>query len=239
MKLLPNFYQVAGPSLSHSFDAAAYLVRDSDGWYMVDCGTPEGFNQVVSNVKSLGIDPYKIHTILVTHGHYDHVGAGQLWKAQFGCRILIHELDRVQVECGDPELTSARLLYGANPTPVTVDGSLEEGDIFHVEGGSLKVLHTPGHTPGSVSFILSQSNSTVLIAGDTVWGGFHPKIHSDETKWRESLNKITAIHFDYYTFGHVGPQLLADADRRLKDAQKQFANYYNPWFRRFDEHYIY
>ena len=237
MKLLHNFYQVAGPCASHNFDATAYLLKDAKGYLLIDCGTVEGFSQVEANIRSLGIDPGQIHTILATHGHYDHVGAGHLWKQKYGTRLLIHPVDRDQVENADPELTSASLLYGIAPAPVSVDGLLEEGDIIPVEGGTIEVLHTPGHTMGSVCFHLMLDGYSILIAGDTVWGGFNEKIRSDEAKWKQSLEKITARHYDFYTFGHIGPQLLADADRRLLDAKKQFANYYNPWFKRFDEKY--
>lgn len=239
MKLLKNFYQVAGPSLSHGFDAAAYLVKDEKGYYMIDCGTPQGYAQIVENIRSLGIDPKEIHTILATHGHYDHVGAANLWRRDFGCRLLVHPVDQPQVEQGDSELTSASLLYGVEAEPTFVDGNLEDGVVFPVEGGTLEVMHTPGHTKGSVSLVMTRGEETVLIAGDTIWGGFSAKIGSDEALWRVSLARITARHYDYYTFGHIGPQLLADADTRLKEAQMQFANYYNPWFRRFDHHYRY
>ena len=239
MKLLHNFYQVAGPCASHHFDATAYLLKDAKGYLMIDCGTVEGFLQVEANIRSLGIDPNQIHTILATHGHYDHVGAGHLWKQKYGTRLLIHPVDRQQVETADPELTSASLLYGIDPAPISVDGLLEEGDIIPVEGGTLEVLHTPGHTLGSVCFHLMLAGYSILIAGDTIWGGFNEKIRSDEAQWKISLEKITARHYDFYTFGHIGPQLLADADKRLLDAKKQFANYYNPWFKRFDEKYIF
>lgn len=239
MKLLKHFYQVAGPSLSHDYDAAAYLVKDEAGYYLIDCGTPFGYAQIVANIHSLGIDPGKIHTILATHGHYDHVGAANLWRRDYGCRLLVHPIDRPQVEQGDGALTSAALLYGVEAEPTPVDGSLEDGDIFPVEGGVLEVMLTPGHTKGSVSFVMTRGEETVLIAGDTIWGGFSEKIGSDEEAWRDSLARITARHYDYYTFGHIGPQLLADADHRLREAQMQFANYYNPWFRRFDHHYRY
>ena len=47
------------------------------------------------------------------------------------------------------------------------------------------------------------------------------------------------MHFDFYTFGHVNAQLIADADRRLREAKMAFANYYNPWFKTFFEEYHY
>ena len=90
MKLMKNVYQVAGPSLSHPFDATAYLVADEKGFYMIDCGTPEGFERIQENIHSLALNPGDIHPILVTHRHYGPVGAGTLWKAQYGCNISIH-----------------------------------------------------------------------------------------------------------------------------------------------------
>lgn len=239
MKLLSNFYQVGGTALSHRYDASVYLLRDERGLLLVDCGTPEGYGQIRSNIADLGFDPSDVHTILATHGHYDHVGAAYLWKNDFGCRLLLDERDREAVETGDSAVTSAELLYGTAFTPVRVDGGLEEGEQFLVQGGSMEVLHTPGHTPGSVSFVLEMDGVCVLIAGDSVWGGFSEKIHSSESAWKESLEKITSRHFDFYTFGHIGPVLLSDADRRLREARGQFANYYNPWFKRFDTEYVY
>ena len=155
MKLLNNLYQVGGTSLSHGFDASAYLLKDARGYLLIDCGTPEGYAQIVQNIRSLGVNPGEIHTILATHGHYDHVGAANLWRRDFGCRLLVHPLDREQVEAGDSALTSASLLYGVEAEPTAVDGVLDTGDVFPVEGGSLEVLHTPGHTRGSVVFILT------------------------------------------------------------------------------------
>lgn len=76
MKLLTNIYQVGGPSLTHFFDAAVYLMKGKDGWFLIDCGTPEGYEQIKENVKKTGVDPAEIRFILGTHGHYDHVGGG-------------------------------------------------------------------------------------------------------------------------------------------------------------------
>lgn len=74
MKLLTNIYQIGGPSLTHFFDAAVYLMKGKDGWFLIDCGTPEGYEQIKENVKKTGVDPAEIRFILGTHGHYDHVG---------------------------------------------------------------------------------------------------------------------------------------------------------------------
>lgn len=239
MKLLHNIYQVGGPSLTHGFDAAAYLLKGKEGWFLIDCGTPEGYEQIKENVRRAGADPAQIGFILGTHGHYDHVGAAHLWKEEFGCRLFLHEKDIRQVEEGDSEMTSASLLYGTESVPCKVDGQIKEGDIWQGDELTVEAIYTPGHTMGSVSFAVEESGYRLLIAGDAVWGGFSEKIGSSESAWRESLDKLTARHFDFFTFGHVNPQLIADADSRLKEAKRAFANYYNPWFKTFFETYRY
>ena len=194
---------------------------------------------VKENIRKAGVEPSQIKFILGTHGHYDHVGAAHLWKEEFGCRLFLHALDREQVEAGNSVKTSAALLYGTQSVPCLVDELIAEGDAWEGEGFTVEALYTPGHTMGSVSFEVTAGDYRLLIAGDAVWGGFSEKIGSSEEAWRETLDKITSRHYDFYTFGHVNPQLIADADERLKEAKMAFGNYYNPWFKTFFETYRY
>ncbi len=240
MKLLPGIYQVGGPARSHSFDASAYLLTAGDALYMIDCGTPEGFGQITENIRFLGFDPARIRAVFATHGHYDHLGGAHLFREQFGTRLYVHPLDRRQVETGDAALTSASLLYGVQPAPIPVDGDLTEDFQLDVDAGSVTLLHTPGHTRGSCCFVLEHHiGMTLLIAGDTLHGGFSAQIGSDEQAWRGSLDKLCARHFDWLTFGHCPPSLLADADERICALRQAFANYYTPWFKDFYREYHY
>ena len=202
MKLLNNLYQVGGTSLSHGFDASAYLLKDARGYLLIDCGTPEGYAQIVQNIRSLGVNPGEIHTILATHGHYDHVGAANLWRRDFGCRLLVHPLDREQVEAGDSALTSASLLYGVEAEPTAVDGVLDTGDVFPVEGGSLEVLHTPGHTPGGVTYQIGDA----LFTGDTLFAHGYGRTDlpgGDFSALRRSLRRLLHLAGDFRVFpGH-------------------------------------
>ena len=239
MKLLNNFYQVAGPALTQSIDATAYLLNTEKGLYLIDCGTPKGYEDCLKNIRSLGYDPKEIKVIFGTHGHFDHVGAAALFKQDFGCKLYLNAMDKNQVETGDGIATTSDMLYGMEFPPCRVDELLKDGDMFDFGNIKMEVMHTPGHTLGSVCFVLYIENLTVLVAGDTIFGGFSQYIGSDEAKWRESLDKICARHFDYFVFGHMQACLLADADARLKDARASFANYYNPWFKNFKDSYQY
>ncbi|MDO4292521.1 MAG: MBL fold metallo-hydrolase [Eubacteriales bacterium] len=240
MKLMKHLYQVGGVGRSHFYDASAYLLEGEDGLHMIDCGTPEGMEQILSNIRSLGFDPADIRDIYATHGHYDHIGAAALWKQKFGCRLYVEQEDVRQVEEGDPVKTTASLLYGSSFLPCRVDAVLRDGQResfgFQI---SMEVLHTPGHTPGSVCFAMDMDGFSFLIAGDTFYGGFSPAIGSDEGRWKKSLDRVTARHFDGFTFGHMGPNVSCDADTRLAELKRQFGVYYNPWFKPMKEAFRY
>lgn len=240
MKLMNHLYMVAGVSLSHPFDAAAYLIEGETGLYLLDCGTPNGFTQIVENIRSLGFAPEEIRCIYGTHGHYDHVGAAALFRQKYSCCLMIHEEDAWQVESGDPVRTTGELLYG-NPFPAcNVYGYLKDGEQIKFGNRiSMSVIHTPGHTRGSVCFALDCDGYQFLVAGDTIWGGFSERIGSDAKQWMASLDKLTAMHFDGFSFGHVGANVIADADRRIMDAKRQFGVYYNPWFKVMKEDFRY
>ena len=232
MKLMGHLYQVGGVSLSHFYDATSYLIEGEDGLYLIDCGTPDGYEQIVGNIRSLGFDPADIRAVYGPHGHYDHVGAASLFAGDYGCRLYLHEADKEQVEKGDNVRTTAELLYGREFLPCKVDGTVRDGEkISFGNGISMEVLHTPGHTMGSVCYAMDVNGFSFLVAGDTLYGGYSDKIGSDETVWKESLEKLTSRHFDGFTFGHMGADVICDADARIAELKKQFATYYNPWFK--------
>lgn len=232
MKLMQHLYQVGGVGRSHYYDASVYLIEGENGLYLIDCGTPDGIEQILGNIRSLGFNPADIIGIFATHGHYDHIGAAAYLKKHFGCRLYMHEEDRKQVEEGDDIRTTASLLYGRSFTACSVDKLLSDGEMLDFGNNiRMEVLHTPGHTPGSICFSMDMNGFMYLIAGDTVYGGYSKLIGSDESRWKQSLEKITARHFDGFTFGHMGPNVQCDADTRLAELKKQFATYYNPWFK--------
>ncbi|MDU7028736.1 MBL fold metallo-hydrolase [Robinsoniella peoriensis] len=240
MKLMNHLYMVAGVSLSHSFDATAYLIEGDAGLYLLDCGTPDGFFRITENIRLLGFAPDDIRYIYGTHGHYYHVGAAAIFQQKYKCRVMIHEADAWQVETGDPILTTGELLYGNPFPPCIVNGYLKDGQQINFGNQiTMTVVHTPGHTRGSVCFALDCAGYQFLVAGDTIWGGFSEQIGSDAKLWMESLDKLTAMHFDGFSFGHVGANVIADADRRIMDAKRQFGVYYNPWFKPMKEEFRY
>lgn len=239
MKLLHRLYQVCAPSLTHQFDANAYLLDTDEGLYLIDCGTPKGYARCLQNIRALGYDPSSIKAIFGTHGHYDHVGSAYRFFEDFGTVLYLHGADRLQVESGDSQKTTASLLYGTEFTPCKVSHELTDKQVFDFHSHKLEIIHTPGHSPGSICISIHTHDLKVLIASDTLYGGFSPKIGSDEIAWKASLEKLAALHFDLMSFGHCSPGLLSDVSNRIDCAKRSFANYYVPWFKDFVQSYAY
>ena len=124
-----------------------------------------------------------VEAIVHTHTHIDHVGAtGGLQRAS-GARAQIHEADRFLY---DLLPVQAAMLGLPEPEKADLEGSLADGTTVTAGALELSVLHTPGHTPGSVSFFLKTGGGSWVLSGDTLfrrgigrtdlWGGDTPAI---------------------------------------------------------------
>ena len=120
-----------------------------------------------------------------------------------------------------------------------MDGLINDGDVLEIGNYRFTVIHTPGHSPGSVCFWTEINDLKLLIAGDTFWSGFHPRIGSNIDDWCRSLDRLLELDFDVMTFGHCPPMLVFDAKKRAREARQQFGVYFNPWFKPFHTSFRY
>jgi glyoxylase-like metal-dependent hydrolase (beta-lactamase superfamily II) len=104
--------------------------------------------------------------IVVTHAHIDHVGGAMKLKAATGAPILLNENDMALLQM--LEMQAAWVGMKA-PRAVAIDESVKDGDVVKVSGLEGTVLHTPGHTEGSVCLLFTPQKT--LIAGDTLFAG--------------------------------------------------------------------
>ena len=137
-----------------------------------------------------------IQAILLTHGHFDHVGAVRELAAQTDCRVYLNPKDLAM-----PPMLTAGPLYYTN--------SYGEGDQLDIAGISLQVLETPGHTPGSVCLITENN----LFSGDTLFCGSCGRTDlpcGDHRAMTESLKRLSALREDYNVYpGHGSNTTLA------------------------------
>ncbi len=166
------------------------------------------FDKIAAHLKSHEL---KLKAIVHTHAHFDHIGASEELHLQTKAPLLLHEGDRMLWE--NVEMQGKAFGF---PLKSIMDftGSLEDEMTLSLGTQSLKTLHTPGHTPGSCSFVLGD----LLIAGDTLfqgsigrtdlWGGDFEKIrHSIRDRLYRLDGDTTVIT------GH-GPTTTIGVERR-------------------------
>ncbi len=177
--------------------------------YMIDCGT-EGVaivdptyesevENTLANVEKCGRSRQDVRWVINTHCHTDHSWADRKFH-ELGAQIIIHQADADAIEKGT-QLT-AFLRYNLPEFPrCPVGHRLSDGEILRLGNKVLQVIHTPGHTPGSASFLLQGDGKNVLFSGDTVFYdgmlGWQANPYADNRAYLHSLEKLE--HFEIGT----------------------------------------
>lgn len=117
--------------------------------------------KILESVKEHDI---KVKYIVLTHGHWDHIGAVDRVKFHTGAQVLIHQLD---AECLSESNKNLGYMFGIVTTEIKPDKLLQDGDEINVGNTTFKVIHTPGHTPGGICL----ESEKILISGDTLFMG--------------------------------------------------------------------
>lgn len=173
-----------------------YFVSDENGeTAVIDPG--DEADRLLGLLQSGGLTP---RCILLTHGHFDHVGAAAALAERYHCPVYLHEADRA---------LPARLTGG--PLPQT--RALHEGDELAVGALRFRVLETPGHSAGSVSLLCGDA----LFSGDTIFaGGSWGRTDfpgGSETAIRDSLRRLAALPPQTRVFPGHGPETTIAAER--------------------------
>jgi glyoxylase-like metal-dependent hydrolase (beta-lactamase superfamily II) len=196
-------YAVGGPGLSQASDCCIYLVDAGSEIVLIDTGAGESVGRIEKNIRSLGLDPQSLGHVIVTHCHIDHIGGLSEIVKRFGPKVIAHELDRSGIEGEDDSLTAADM-YGVRYVPARVDILLKsEHEVLKLGDREFNFLHTPGHTPGSISVYIDTEDGRILF-GQDIHGPFYDSWGSDLGQWRESMEKLVALNADVLCEGHAG-----------------------------------
>ena len=183
------------------YQTNCYLLCEDSRCVIVDPGyEPE---TVLAFLKAKGLTA---EAILLTHGHFDHVGGVKAIAAELDCPVYLHK-----AELSMPPMMTAGTLYYTH--------TYDEGDTLSLAGLTIRVLHTPGHTPGSVCLICEN----VLISGDTLFAGSCGRTDLPCGNWttiRQSLQRLAALEEDYTVYPGHGESTTLSREKR-----------YNPYLR--------
>jgi glyoxylase-like metal-dependent hydrolase (beta-lactamase superfamily II) len=224
-RILETLYLVGGLGTSHPWDGASYLIKGSEGSYLIDCGTEMGFDYIVENIRSLGVNPEEIKGIFLTHCHYDHSGAAQLFRQHFGTRIAIHELGRKPIEDGDDRWT-ASYVYKKKFPKYSVDETLRENQAIRAGEARLTVIHLPGHCPENTAFYGEINGKHVCFVGD-IGGGHSENWHSSIEETKRSILILQKMDIDVLCHGHL---CLTDENRIKFQLQTWWEMAQDAWF---------
>lgn len=202
-KVVEGVYVVGGPGATDPDDCLAYLVDCESELTLIDSGLNIDVQPICENIRALGLEPRLISTLIITHFHADHIGGAASLVKSYGCKVYAHELDAEPIEKGDQRKTGA-VLYGVKVNSCRVNFKLKgsEGEL-KVGSSSFRWIHTPGHTPGSISILLKTDEGNVLFAQD-VHGPFSPVWGSDVEEWGRSMRKLLEMKFHVLAEGHSG-----------------------------------
>ena len=184
------------------YQTNCYLIHDeaSKSCCVIDPGYEAP--TILRKAEALGL---QVEAILLTHGHFDHVGAVKDMVAETDCDVYICDGDLSL----PPMFTNGKLYY---------THTYGEGDVLSLSGLEITILHTPGHTPGSVCLICEN----MMFSGDTLFegacgrtdiGGSWPQIQA-------SLARLAGLETDYIVYPGHGTSTTLAAEKR-----------YNPYMR--------
>ena len=211
-----------------------YLVGE-DRISLIDAGFPLDTRSIAKALRSL--DASGPACMVATHCHLDHMGSMARLKKEFSCPVIAHELDVGIMEGTEPyptfKLDPLRAAYYKILGPlypyefVAVDRGVIEGDVIDLLGG-LRVIHTPGHTTGSM--MLFQPDTRVLFTGDTIRNedgvleGPPPQFTPElEAAFEKIEEKVMPLDFNIILPGH-GEPVMSDAREavgRMLDERRQ------------------
>jgi len=241
-RIAGNLYYVG------TYDLACYLVTTPAGNILINTGLAASAPQIRHNIEKLGFNFKDIKILLTTQAHYDHMGAMAEIKKLTGAALMVDEKDAAQVADGGIS-DYAMGIYGRTFQPVKPDRLLHDHDTITLGNMQLEMLHHPGHTKGSCSYLLSAKDNKktyrVLIANlpsiiiDNKFSEetAYPDIARDYAYTLDAMKKLSfdiwvashASQFNLHQKHHTGdaynPEAFIDRkgyDSALYDLQKDY-----------------
>jgi glyoxylase-like metal-dependent hydrolase (beta-lactamase superfamily II) len=212
--------------------AAAYVVETSDGLALIDTGLDDDAGKLKAEMKTLGLDWKRLRVIFLTHVHGDHCGGAERLRAETGARVYAGRGDVSAISAGESRdaFFSTFSMPNHSPHPTHVDHSLQGGESIPVGNVTFQILDTPGHTLGSVCYLMEKSGLRILFSGDVIYrlgdkplGTYSaylaPRYRGNARQYLASLEKLRSVPVpDLVLPGHPNASRTAQSPRMNRQA---------------------
>ncbi|MFX1251799.1 MAG: MBL fold metallo-hydrolase [Promethearchaeota archaeon] len=203
-----------------------YLVKTNNTFTLIDSGFSKSRTKIEKELENAGCKPGNLRLIVVTHGDADHIGNCAYFREKYGAKIAMHNDDSGMTEYGDflynrqvnfftkilfKSVTIILALFGLKlkkSDQFKPDISLQDGDDLSEYGFDARVLHIPGHSQGSVGYLLSNGD---LFCGDLLKNDKEPvkfPMIVDHEAFNTSIKKLKELKINTVFPGHGKPFLM-------------------------------
>ncbi|MCL1866820.1 MAG: MBL fold metallo-hydrolase [Oscillospiraceae bacterium] len=194
--------------VSGAFQTNTYVLINGDNAAVID---PEGSAERILD----SVENRKVTDILLTHGHFDHTSAAESLKKLTAARIHIHEKDAPMLTDPDKAFSS---LFPRMFKPCEADSLLKDGDMIKFGDTDITVMHTPGHSGGSVMYIVhDDSKMGTIFSGDTLFADSVGRVDGwsgNHYEQMESLEKIKSISGEYRILPGHGEETTLEKEKK-------------------------
>jgi hydroxyacylglutathione hydrolase len=211
--------------LGQGLDCNVFIIESKGESLMIDSGLGLSFGGQKRSTKILEdvISSKNISQVLLTHGHIDHVGGIIALQPKIDLEVVASEIEAQHLKSGDSSYIEP--FMGSQCPPIEITKEVIEGDVLHVGDFSFRILHTPGHTHGSIS--LWDETKQILISGDTVFpqgsfGRTDLRTGSNE-QMVASLERLSKLDIQVLLPGHM-PPVMSTSGSPLNSVKRSFQN---------------
>ena len=232
MKINEGIYLVgsggAGCMISNSVDCHVYLIESSEGHALIDAGVGLEVERIIDNIKKEGLDPQDINHLFLTHTHADHAGSTKALKDMLGLKVYVSKAEAHLLRSSDlmDQGLDVAIIDGIYPQGYKFpncepDVELNGGETINIGEWELTTIHTPGHSKGSICYLLKRDGRVVLFSGDVVVHGGKLMFLNCEGSvmkdMRESMPKLANLGIEELYPGH-GCFLCAGGQEHVNNA---------------------
>lgn len=237
-------------SFGHLEPSAVYVVETNEGLVMIDTGLEAAYDKIIQAMALLGLDLTRLKLILLTHAHGDHTMGAERLRRETGARVYVGREDAPVLRDGASwdAIFSEFDMPGVTTHPTKIDGGLVDGEVLTLGDTRITAIATPGHTPGSVCYLVNHRGMRILCTGDTIasltdkLGTYSaylaPRFGGEAGAYLKSLKKLRAMSApDIVLPGHPNSdpvpqdprlteqQWIGLLDRGIKELERLAASY--------------